>query len=90
MSLTDYFNRLIDKVESSDDVVTNQDTDEAGFYRPTRTILITHLNKLKDLHAKPLAKPMVKDSWKFVVEHLPPEWLILSESEKAELKKMLS
>jgi len=88
MGLTEYFEKLIQRVENSEEI-TNQGKDKDGFFRPTRTILLTHLNKLKDLHAKPLAKPMLKDSWKFVVEQLPPEWLILSPEEKQELKEML-
>jgi len=31
----------------------------------------------------------VKSSWLFVVENLPPDWLVLSDIEKAELKKIL-
>ena len=88
MSLQDYFQKLIEKAESSD-AVTNQGTDADGFYKPTRTILLRHLNLLKDLHAKPLAKPMLRSSWQYVVEHAPPEWLVLSEAEKAELQKIL-
>ncbi len=88
-ALRGYFQKLIDRVESSD-LITNQGKDEAGFFKPTRTILLTHLNKLKDLHDRPRAKPMLKDSWNFVVETLPPDWLILSEEEKTELKALLS
>lgn len=87
-SLSDYFQKLILKVESSENI-TNQGKDDAGFFKPTRAILLVHLNKLKDLHDKPRAKPMVKDSWKFVVENLPPEWLILNDEEKIKMKEML-
>lgn len=89
MLLTEYFKRLIEKVDSSSEI-TNAGKDEAGFFKPTRSLLLTHLNKLKDLHDKPRAKPMLKDSWKFVVENVPPEWLILNDQEKAALKEMLS
>lgn len=88
MSLKNYFSELIQKVESSDQI-TNAGKDENGFYRPTRTLLLRHLNLLRDLHDKPLAKKMVKSAWKAVVKDLPPEWLILSEEDKAELKKIL-
>lgn len=88
MSLTNYFQTLIDKVEASDEI-TNAGKDKDGFFSPTRTILLTHLHKLRDLHAKPFAKPMLKDSWEFITEHLPPEWLVLNQDEKAELKAML-
>ena len=87
MSLQDYFVGLIARVEASD--IQNNGTDKDGFYKPTRALLLRHLNVMKDLHGKPLAKPMLKASWKFVVEHLPPDWLVLSESDKAELKKIL-
>jgi hypothetical protein len=88
MSLETYFKNLIAKVENSEEI-TNAGKDAEGFYKPTRTILLRHLNLLKDLHAKPLAKPMLQASWKFVVEHVPPEWLILEGDEKSALKKML-
>jgi hypothetical protein len=88
MSLKEYFSDLIDKVEKSDEI-TNAGKDESGFYKPTRTILLRDLNLLKDLHAKPLAKQMVKEAWKSVVKELPPEWLVLKDEDKAELKKLL-
>lgn len=88
MSLENYFKNLIEKVEASE-TITNQGKDAEGFYKPTRTILLRHLNILKDLHMKPLAKPMLKSSWKFVVEHTPPEWLIVEEPEKSALKAIL-
>jgi hypothetical protein len=88
MSLELYFSKLIEQVEASD-FITNQGKDAEGFYKPTRTILLRHLNILKDLHAKPLAKPMLKTAWKFVVDHLPPDWLVLNDIEKQELKEIL-
>lgn len=88
MSLTNYFEKLIQKVEESDEI-SNAGKDAEGFYKPTRTILLRHLNLLKDLHGKPLAKKMVQGSWEYVLEHVPPEWLTASSEEKAELKKML-
>lgn len=88
MSLENYFKELIAKVENSDEI-TNQGKDAEGFYKPTRTILLRHLNILKDLHQKPLAKPMLQGSWKFVVETLPLDWLILSDENKAALKKII-
>lgn len=87
MSLEIYFKNLIEKVEASD--ISNQGKDKDGFYKPTRTILLRHLNLLKDLHAKPLAKQMTKASWTYVVENVPPDWLVLSPENKASLKKML-
>lgn len=87
MSLDQYFQDLIRKVEESD--IDNQGKDKGGFYKPTRTVLLRHLNLLKDLHAKPLAKPMLRTSWNSVVEDLPPEWLILTDEQKREIKKML-
>ena len=87
--LKEYFQKLIDRVENSD-LITNQGKDDAGFFKPTRTLLLGHLHKLRDLHGSSLAKPIVKDSWRFVVETLPPDWLVLTDVEKAQLKKMLS
>lgn len=87
VDLQDYFTALIARVEASD--IQNDGTDKDGFYKPTRALLLRHLNVMRDLHAKPLAKPMLKASWKFVVENVPPEWLVLNESQKAELKKIL-
>ena len=87
MSLRSYFEGLIAKVESSD--LHNNGKDKDGFFLPTRTVALRHLNLLLDLHEKPRAKPMVKASWSSVVELLPPEWLKLAEPEKTELKKLL-
>jgi hypothetical protein len=87
MSLENYFRKLIQKVEDSD--ISNQGKDKDGFFKPTRTILLRHLQLLKDLHGKPLAKNMTKASWQYVVENVPPEWLVLTSEEKAELKEML-
>jgi hypothetical protein len=89
MSLEAYFNSLIKRVEESDEI-GNDGKDKNGFYKPVRTILLRHLQLLKDLHAKPNAKSMVKASWNAVVETLPPEWLVLSDSEKKELQKILT
>lgn len=86
-NLKDYFTLLIKKVEESD--LSNQGKDKDGFFKPTRELVLRHLTLLRDLHTKPLAKAMLKDSWKFVVEHVPPEWLILTPEQKQEIKKML-
>lgn len=88
MSLDQYFAKLITKVEASSDV-TNQGKDANGFFLPTRAVLLRQLHVLKDLHDKPRAKAMVRDAWKFVVEHAPPEWLVLSDTDKDALKKVL-
>lgn len=88
MSLDAYFSSLIKRVEESDEI-SNQGKDKNGFYKPVRTILLRHLQLLKDLHAKPNAKSMVKASWEAVVETLPPEWLVLDDAEKKELQKIL-
>lgn len=87
-NLKEYFESLIKKVEASE--LSNQGKDKDGFFKPTRELVIRHLNLLRDLHPKPLAKPMVKDSWKFVVENVPPEMLVMNDEQKAELKKLLS
>ncbi len=89
MSLKNYFNSLIKQVEASD-AVQNDGKDENGFYKPTKAILLRHLQLLHDLHDKPNAKEMVKASWNAVIEVLPPEWLVLKPEEKAELKKIIS
>lgn len=89
MSLEQFFTNLIEKAEASEEI-TNAGTDDEGFYKPTRTILLRHLQLLKDLHKKPLAKPMLKQSWSYVTEHVPPEWLVPgSKEDQEELKKML-
>lgn len=87
-NLKEYFETLIKKVEASE--LSNQGKDKDGFFKPTRELVLRHLNLLRDLHPKPLAKSMVKDSWKFVVEHVPPEMLVMSPEQKAEIKKILS
>ncbi len=87
MVLEAYFQKLIDRVELE---ISNQGKDENGFFKPTKTILVRHLSTLKDLHSKPLAKDIVKASWQYVNENLPPEWLVLTPTEKAELKKILA
>jgi hypothetical protein len=86
MSLAPYFSRLIRKVEESD--ISNQGTDKNGFFLPTRAVLLRHLTLLKDLHAKPLARQMVRDSWNFVATELPPEWLMPSPEEQTELRDL--
>ncbi len=88
-TLEKYFSDLIAKVEGSSDI-TNQGKNKDGFFLPTRSVLLKHLNVLKDLHAKPLAKPMVKDAWSFVVENLPPEMLVLSPVLIIQIRAMLS
>lgn len=87
MSLRDYFTHLIVQVENSE--INNGGKDDNGFYKPTRTILLRNLNLLKDLYDKPLAKTMVVAAWAAVVKELPPEWLILNDLQKSELKKIL-
>jgi hypothetical protein len=87
-ALKDYFSRLIEKVESTDEI-SNAGKDENGFYKPKKTIVLRHLMMLRDLCDKPLAKPMLKQAWTAVTAELPPEWLILNEEEKRDLKAML-
>lgn len=87
MDLEEYFSALIKRVEESS--IKNDGTDDNGFYKPTRALLLRHLNLLRDLHTKTLAKPMLRASWSNVVKHLPPEWLVLSDKQKELLKKML-
>lgn len=86
--LREYFESLIAKVEASD--LGNDGKDKDGFFKPTRELVLRHLNLLKDLHAKPLAKPMVRDSWNFVVQNAPPEMLVVPPELKADLKKILA
>lgn len=88
MSLRSYFTKLIERVESTN-TIHNGGKDDNGFYKPTRAVVLTSLNMLRDLHDKPAAKAMVKHAWETVVKELPSEWLILSSEEKAELKKVL-
>lgn len=87
MGLEAYFASLIEQVEASD--IQNNGKDKNGFFEPTRAMLLQRLNLLKDLHSKPGAKSMVQNAWQYVVEKLPPEWLVLEESQKQELKKIL-
>ncbi len=89
MSLENYFRKLIERVENSDEI-DNAGKDQNGFYKPRKTIILRNLQLMLDLHQKPLAKEMVKNAWKAVTQELPPEWLILGAEEKAELKKILS
>lgn len=88
MSLGDYFTKLLARIEASD--IQNNGKDDNGFYKPTRELLIRHVTLLRDLHAKPLAKPMTKSSWAFVVANVPPEWLVLNEDDKRLLQAMLA
>jgi hypothetical protein len=87
MSLDTYFDNIIKKVEASN--IGNNGTDNQGFFKPTRTVILRHLRLLKDLHDKPLAKGMVQNSWDYVMGHLPPEWLVLDDEQKKELKEIL-
>lgn len=88
MALDAYFSRLLEKMEESN--ITNAGKDKDGFFEPTRVMLTQRLNLLKDLHAKPGARPMVKDAWSYVVEHAPPEWLVMTPEEKQAMKKILA
>ena len=88
MSLEQYFSDLIARVEKSESI-TNQGKDKDGFFLPTKAVLLRNLNLLRDLHQKPLAKPMLQGAWKFVVENLPPEYLVLTPDQRAALKKIL-
>lgn len=89
MGLDQYFSDLIRRVENSEEI-HNQGKDKDGFFKPTRTILLRHLNLLRDLHGKPRAQAMVKTSWDFVAGELPPEWLEeMSDGDRAELKRIL-
>lgn len=88
-SLQSYFAGLLERVEASPDV-SNAGKDKDGFYFPTRSALLQKLNMLKDLSGNERAKPMLNSAWQFVVETLPPEWLIMTSEQKAALKKMLA
>ncbi len=88
MSLDKYFESLMKRIEDSDLRFESKDKD--GFFEPTRVILLQKIALLRDLHSKPNAKPMLKSAWQYVVDHVPPDWLILSSDEKQELKKILS
>ena len=70
MTLEQYFSELIAKVEASE-AITNQGKDKDGFFQPTREVLLQKLNMLRDLHAKPLARPMLKTAWAFVAVSAP-------------------
>jgi hypothetical protein len=89
MALASYFDSLIKRVESSD-AISNQGKDRDGFFLPTRSVLLQKLNMLRDLYDRPAAKPMLKGAWAYVVEHLPPEWLVLEKDQQDELKQLLS
>ena len=71
------------------ELIANAGKDAEGFYKPIRTILLRHLQLLKDLHEKPLAKPQLKASWREVVQHLPPEDLLPPVEVQDQLKRML-
>ena len=88
MSLKQYFSDLIRKVETSN-LIANAGKDDNGFYKPTQTIVLRHLNLLRDLHDKPRAKAMVKTAWDVVIKEGPPEWLILNGKDKEELRSIL-
>ena len=87
MTLDEYFSGLIDRLEQSD--IGNNGKDKDGFFMPKRAVLLQKLSLLRDLHAKPGAKQMVRDAWQFVSETLPPDWLVLDPDAKAELEKVL-
>jgi hypothetical protein len=89
MALREYFDSLIKRVESSDEI-SNQGKDRDGFFFPTRSALLQKLNMLRDLYDRPAAKPMLKQAWAYVVEHVPSEWLVVEGEDQAELKKILS
>ena len=89
VGLQTYFTTLLERVEDSPEI-DNGGKDAEGFYFPTRSVLLQKLNMLKDLSANERAKPMLKTAWAFVVETVPPEWLVMTPEEKSELKKMLS
>jgi hypothetical protein len=88
VGLEKYFQALIQKVEDVEFEYQNKDKD--GFFEPTRVLVLQKLHMLKDLYVNQNAKPMLKPAWQYVVANLPPEWLILTEEEKLELKKILS
>lgn len=87
MSLDAYFNKLLKTIEESD--MNNAGKDKDGFFEPTRAVLTQRLHLLRDLHSKPAARAMVKDAWSYVVEHAPPEWLVMTAAEKEEMRKIL-
>ncbi len=87
MGLANYFDSLIKKLEESD--IQNNGKDKDGFFEPTRAMLLQRLMLLRDLHEKPGAKAMVKTAWQYVVEHAPPEWLVMTDDQKKEMKKIL-
>ena len=88
MGLTEYFSGLISRVEA-DETIGNNGKDDNGFFKPTRTVVLRQLNLLKDLHAKPMARPMVRDAWKGVAKTLPAEWLVLGEADREALRSIL-
>ena len=88
MTLRDYFSGLIQRVEESAEI-HNGGTDQNGFYKPTKTIVLKHLHLLRDLHDKPRAQAMVKSAWNEVVAELPPEWLVLPAELKEQMRLIL-
>lgn len=89
MSLRSFFEELARKVEASE-VVSNLGRDEQGFFKPKKTVVLRHLNLLRDLHEKPRARPMLKASWEAVVAELPPEWLIIaSDNDRRRWREIL-
>ncbi|AZZ36917.1 hypothetical protein CIK05_08980 [Bdellovibrio sp. qaytius] len=89
MSLEKYFLNLINKVEASDEI-DNAGKDDNGFYKPRKTIVLRNLRLMLDLHQKPRAKEMVRVAWGAIMRELPPEWLVLNDEDKSELKKILT
>ena len=87
MDLKNYFQNLLNRLEHSE--IQNNGKDRNGFFEPTRDMLFQRLSILRDLHGKENAKPMVKTAWDYVVAHVPPDWLVLTEDEKQALKKIL-
>jgi len=87
MVLKNYFDGLLTRLEASE--IQNNGKDRNGFFEPTRDMLFQRLNLLKDLHSKPNAKPMLRTAWEYVVSHVPPEWLVLDEEQKRELRRLL-
>ena len=91
-NLTGYFSHLIERVESSD--IQNNGKDDDGFFKPTRAVLLQRLHLLRDLHVNVQksahAKTMVRSAWKYIVENLPPEWLVLDQNQRQLLKKILA
>lgn len=88
MSLEEYFESLLKRLEESD--IGNDGKDANGFFEPTRAMLFQRLNLLRDLHGKPQAKAMVRSAWQYVVEHAPADWLKMDADLKTQIKDMLA